>query len=380
MTINFLAALQQEAQNIEKKSAGRDRDEAPRTKNPILRLGGKNKVTELKLRILPSVQMINGEPGALLGVQQRSIFFDVKAPNKTYQNSAIVLPPIYDATNEVEQKIAEWTNDNYINRVGTQQFGPANPRTTYWLNVLMLVKDATGEYTYELDADGQPKVYAFSIARGGYNQITKLAADSDYFINGQPFVAFDESFPMAISKPSQQEFSVNVMANKKLAPIDINAILPKMDDFKEIVKPISETQNSWWETVKFYMEAAEKEALEAPVASQAPELNLADPFAVPAQAPAQGGITNGVTSPFTNVAPQQATPNPFQPQAPVQQAPVQQAPVQQAPVQQAPVQQAPVQQAPVQQAPVANVTEPATLAGMPTESDIDSLMDGILNS
>ena len=68
MAINFLAALQQEAQNIEKKNAGRDRDEAPRTKNPILRLGGKNKVTELKLRILPSVQMIQGEPGALLGV------------------------------------------------------------------------------------------------------------------------------------------------------------------------------------------------------------------------------------------------------------------------------------------------------------------------
>ena len=282
----------------------------------------------------------------------------------------------------MEQKIAEWTNDNYINRVGTQQYGPANPRTTYWLNVLMLVKDATGEYTYELDTDGQPKVYAFSIARGGYNQITKLAADSDYFINGQPFVAFDESFPMVISKPSQQEFSVNVMANKKLAPIDINAILPKMDDFKEIVKPISETQNSWWETVKFYMETAEKEALQAPVASQAPELNLADPFAVPAQAPSQGGFTNVGTSPFTNVAPQQATPNPFQPQAPVQQAPVQ-APTfvpQQAPVQQAPVQQAPVQQAPVQQAPVANITEPAPLAGMPTEADIDSLMDGILNS
>lgn len=380
MAINFLAALQQEAQSIETNGEGRERDKAPMPKNPILRLGGKDKIKELKLRILPSVQLIQGEPGALLGVQQRSIFFDVKGPNKTYQNSAAVLPPVYDPTNEVEQKVAEWTKEDYVNRVGTEKFGPAKPRTTYWLNVLLLVKDATGEYTYELDTDGQPKVYAFNLAYSGYNQLAKLAADSDYFINGEPFVAFGNSFPVALSKPSQQEFSVNVLANKQLAPIDINALLPKMDDFKEVVQPLDVQQPSWWETLKFFMETAEKEALSAPDVSQAPELNFNDPFSVPTPGQSQG-FTNVGTSPFSNVAPNtQQAPNPFaQSQAPQPVAPQEPTWVsQQAPVQSAPVQQV-APQAPVSSNVTPNITEPTVpLAGMPTDADIDNLMAGIL--
>lgn len=287
MSNNFLDAIKSEAESLQEGGNNRERDIAPTPKNEIIRVNGKiNGVKQptLTLRILPSLSMATGSENPSLGIKQRSILYNLPMPKKTLENTTAILPPEFDIDNEVEAMFQKWTSEDYPLRLHNNfnnQF--AKSSASYWLNALLLYRDnTTNEYVPVLNDAGVPKVYAFNIGYSGYKEILNLAGNPDYFVDNNTFISFGPSYPIQISKAEQTKFSVQVIATKPLPAINPNDIGPQLDDFKEIVQPLDVQQPHWWESIKFFMNAAEEnlnksEGQEQQV--QQPGLNYNSPFA-----------------------------------------------------------------------------------------------------
>ena len=260
---NLLQAMKNEQDSM---SSG-ERDETPKPKNPSIFIS-KKKTPELTLRILPSLSLIKGEEGAELGIKQRTIFFNLQMTSKV-STTSLTLPQTVDLTNATEQKVNMWTNENFPRRMrGTRDW--AKPSATYWLNVLLLERDSTGSYQPKLNEAGVPQVYAFHIGWSGYSKILKAAANEDYAIpdaNGtlDSFVSFGNSFPVKIGKATDTEFSVEVLANKPLPPIeDLKGVASQLEDFSEIIKPTDVTQPNWFQSVTYFLEEMGNESESQP--------------------------------------------------------------------------------------------------------------------
>ena len=278
--VNLLKAMQEEQQALESNSG--ERDEIPTPKNPVIRIS--KKTPELTLRILPGLAMLKGT-STNLGVRQRTIFFDLKTPKRTIENTSLTLPPVYDITNPTEKKVAEWTAEGFDKRLSSK-YGFSTISNSYWVNALLLEKSATGDYTPVMNTAGVPQVYAFSIGYSGYNKLVTAAADSDYGIKNaegelDTFVTLNSSYPVKFGKATQTEFSVQVLSNKELPPLTeyIQALAPQLDDFENVIQPTDVSQPHWFESVKFFIDGEEGDAPSTQASSVDNSMNFNNPFA-----------------------------------------------------------------------------------------------------
>lgn len=250
---NFLDFINKKAAAIQ--TGGEDeREPEPKggylTFPPASKNGGPR---ELKLRILPSLEFIQGteQDPTTFGEMNQRIFFTT--PHQTTAGRFATANWNTKDDQETLALINRWTQEGKMNG----RFGVSRPRREYLINVLEL--DANNNTT------GEVKVYR--APQSVYNKLIGLLQDQDTWFEGSQLGWLDPNVgsSVKITRDAENNYDVR-LSNRPLPAIDWNAVAPQMEPLSNFTKPSRITGSDYFKQVVAWMD----EIAEAPVATQAP--------------------------------------------------------------------------------------------------------------
>jgi hypothetical protein len=210
--MGFKDLIEQEKKALKESQGGDLNVKFPETKHDRIFMG--KDVERVIVQVLPSADLYSrfAEP-------VREIFLSATKKDGSLWKTNFKLPMQPEEGHILETKIQEWAAKNMIpSGFGGQQ----KPSVIYMVNVVKVVKNASGELVQETDENGQLKVRVMPMKGSAYAKIMDLLGDEMSNPSGHElsFMNPDAPCPVAIEKPEKnakdKSYKVTVYPHKQL--------------------------------------------------------------------------------------------------------------------------------------------------------------------
>ena len=270
--MNFQDMLKQQ---IQQTSNNNEKVDYPSNHLKAKELRFDKDTSTLLVRILPSANSSD-----FFAVPAREIWLNARNRNGKDLNFSAVLPDVLDPqTSTLAANLINWQAQE---RVPNNFNRKAFPSRVYYVNVIQLLVDQSGNIQHEVGQDGQPVVRLMKLKQSAYTEILnkladpfmKPAASDDY-----SFISAVDAYPIKITKPAkgaqQMSYSVDVYQRSLGAlPQNWTSLL---EDLKYQATPSEEYNKDYTEYFISVVNGVEGQSAGAPV--------------TPTQAPAQQQFT-----------------------------------------------------------------------------------------